>query len=54
MLFGWLAQAVNPALYEWQQRAQIHVSADPANCHFNLFPQWPGTPWVTATTARAC
>jgi MFS family permease len=41
-LFGLLAQAVNPGLYEWQQKAQIHVTADPANCHFNLFPQWPG------------
>lgn len=43
-LFGWLAQAVNPGLYDWQAKSSIHVSADPANCHFNLFPQWPGTP----------
>jgi MFS family permease len=43
-LFAWLAQAVNPALYEWQQNTEIQVTADPANCHFNLFPQWPGSP----------
>ena len=43
-LFGWLAQAVNPALWDYQQKAEIHVTADPANCHFNLFPQWPGSP----------
>ena len=43
-LFGWLAQAVNPGLYEYQQKAQIQVTADPAACHFNLFPQWPGSP----------
>ena len=43
-LFGWLAQAVNPALWDYQQKAEIHVTADPANCHFNLFPQWPGAP----------
>jgi MFS family permease len=43
-LFGWLAQAVNPALWDYQQKAEIHVTADPVNCHFNLFPQWPGSP----------
>ncbi|MEO6013030.1 MAG: MFS transporter [Devosia sp.] len=43
VLFGWLATAVNPALEEWKAKTSIHVSADPAQCHFNLFPQWPGT-----------
>ena len=52
MLFGWLAQAVNPGLYEYQQKADIHVTADPANCHFNLFPQWPGTPTGDCDTAK--
>jgi MFS family permease len=52
VLFAWLAQAVNPALYDYQQKAQIHVSADPANCHFNLFPQWPGTPVGDCDTAK--
>ncbi|MEQ1901611.1 MAG: MFS transporter [Devosia sp.] len=42
-LFGMLATAVNPALSEWQTKTNIHVLADQANCHFNLFPQWPGT-----------
>ncbi len=41
-LFGWLAQAVNPALYDYQQKTQIHVTADPAQCHFNVFVL-PGT-----------
>src|SRR5690242_12963350 len=41
-LFSWLAGAVNPALAEWQAKTQIQVTADAANCHFNLFPQWPG------------
>jgi len=44
VLFGWLATAVNPALEEWQAKTKITVAADQANCHFNLFPQWPGTP----------
>jgi MFS family permease len=51
-LFGWLATAVNPALSEWQARTQIHVTADPAQCHFNLFPQWPGTPVGDCDTAK--
>ncbi len=42
-LFGMLAGAVNPALTTWNKATEIHVAADPANCHFNLFPQWPGT-----------
>ncbi|HWA19356.1 MAG TPA: MFS transporter [Devosia sp.] len=41
-LFGWLASAVNPALVDWNNKTQIHVTADPNNCHFYLFPQWPG------------
>lgn len=41
-LFGWLAQAVNPALYEYQQKTTIEVAADPAQCHFNVFV-FPGT-----------
>jgi len=36
-LFGLLAQAVNPALSEYQAKTQIHVAADPAQCHFNVF-----------------
>ncbi|MEQ1768994.1 MAG: MFS transporter [Devosia sp.] len=51
-LFGWLAQAVNPGLYEWQAKTQIQVAADPANCHFNLFPQWPGSPSGDCDTAK--
>ncbi|RYE07188.1 MAG: MFS transporter [Hyphomicrobiales bacterium] len=43
VLFGWLAAAVNPGLTEWNKNTEIHVAADPAQCHFNLFPQWPGT-----------
>jgi MFS family permease len=42
-LFGMLANAVNPAMISWTKAAEIRVTADPANCHFNLFPQWPGT-----------
>ncbi|MEO5808008.1 MFS transporter [Devosia sp.] len=41
-LFGLLAQAVNPGLYAYQQKAELHVAADPANCHFNVFV-FPGT-----------
>jgi hypothetical protein len=51
-LFAWLAQAVNPALTEWNARTQISVAADPANCHFNLFPQWPGTVTGDCDTAK--
>jgi MFS family permease len=43
-LFGLLATSVNPGLAEWQARTEIRVTTDPANCHFNLFPQWPGSP----------
>jgi hypothetical protein len=43
VLFGWLAAAVNPALTDWNRNTPITVTADPANCHFSLFPQWPGT-----------
>ena len=43
VLFSWLATAVNPALTEWNRNTPIQVAADPAQCHFNLFPQWPGT-----------
>jgi MFS family permease len=42
-LFAWLAAAVNPALTDWNKNTPITVTADPAQCHFNLFPQWPGT-----------
>jgi MFS family permease len=42
-LFGMLAGAVNPGLTNWNKATEIRVAADPANCHFNLFPQWPGT-----------
>ncbi len=41
-LFGLLAQAVNPALYEYQAKTKIEVAADPAACHFNVFV-FPGT-----------
>jgi MFS family permease len=51
-LFGWLATAVNPALTEWNAKTAIHVSADPANCHFNLFPQWPGVVSGDCDTAK--
>ncbi len=44
MLFGALATAVNPALSEWQAKTNILVTTDPTQCHFNLFPQWPGSP----------
>ncbi|MGV3490073.1 MAG: MFS transporter [Devosia sp.] len=43
VLFGWLAAAVNPALTDWNRNTPITVTADPAQCHFSLFPQWPGT-----------
>ncbi len=36
-LFGWLAQAVNPALSEYSSATKIEVAADPAQCHFNVF-----------------
>ena len=52
MLFGWLAQAVYSGLYECQQKADIHVTVDPANCHFKLFVQWPGTPTEDCETAK--
>jgi MFS family permease len=52
VLFAWLAQAVNPTLNEWVAKTDIRVTADPANCHFNLFPQWPGSPKGDCDDAR--
>ncbi|MFO1088174.1 MAG: MFS transporter [Hyphomicrobiales bacterium] len=36
-LFHWLARSVNPDLTAFQDKTQITVSADPAQCHFNVF-----------------
>jgi MFS family permease len=36
-LFGWLAEAVNPDLSAFQEKAKITVTVDPAQCHFNIF-----------------
>ncbi len=42
-LFGWLAKAVNPDLTTYQEKTQLAVSVDPAQCHFNIFVG----PWST-------
>ena len=43
LLFGWLARAVNPDLVAYQEKTQLAVSVDPAQCHFNIFVG----PWST-------
>ncbi|TMJ39561.1 MAG: MFS transporter [Alphaproteobacteria bacterium] len=43
LLFGWLARAVNPDLVAYQEKTQLAVSIDPAQCHFNIFVG----PWST-------
>ncbi len=42
-LFGWLAKSVNPDLAAYQEKAQIAVTVDPAQCHFTVF----AGPWST-------
>jgi MFS family permease len=37
-LFGALSKAVNPALYEAQQRAPVSVAADPSDCSLQFDP----------------
>ena len=36
-LFGMLAKAVNPDLAAFQEKTQLAVTVDPAQCHFNIF-----------------
>jgi MFS family permease len=42
-LFGWLANTVNPDLAAYQEKTELAVTADPAQCHFNVFVG----PWST-------
>ena len=37
-IFGQLAEFVNPELAAFQNAAKISVTADPADCHFTIFP----------------
>ena len=37
-LFHMLGNAVNPELTAWNDAAKITVTADPAQCHFTIFP----------------
>ena len=42
-LFHMLAKAVNPDLVAYQEKTQLAVAVDPAQCHFNVFVG----PWST-------